>query len=281
MSGEFSDADLVLLGHGSTLNPDSAATTHQHAAELRRRGDFARVLTGFWKEHPAFCGVLRGVHSRRVFVVPLFISEGYFTEEVIPRELGLASPGQSEFPRVQDRDGRRVHYGGPVGTHPRMAEVIVARALEAVGSGPDAPSPADTSLFVAGHGTGNNENSRRAIEDQVLRLRELGRYRDVHPVFMEEDPRIADAHGLARTPNLVVVPFFMSDGLHSHEDIPVLLGAPPEVVRERFLRGEPTWLNPTVLHGHRVWYSRCVGTAPMVADVVMERVREIAASAPR
>jgi len=280
MSGEFSDADLVLLGHGSTLNADSAATTHQHAAELRRRGDFARVLTGFWKEHPAFCGVLRGVHGRRVFVVPLFISEGYFTEEVIPRELGLASPGQGEFPRVQDRDGRRLHYCGPVGTHPRMAEVLVARALEAVGTGPGAPSPADTSLFVAGHGTGNHENSRRAIEDQVLRLRQGGRYRDVHPVFMEEDPRIVDAHGLARTPNLVVVPFFMSDGLHSHEDIPVLLGAPPGVVRERFLRGEPTWVNPTELHGHRVWYGRCVGNAPLVADVVMERVRESAATAP-
>jgi hypothetical protein len=28
---DFSDATLVLLGHGSTVNADSAAPTHQHA----------------------------------------------------------------------------------------------------------------------------------------------------------------------------------------------------------------------------------------------------------
>ena len=220
--GDFSDAALVLLGHGSTVNADSAAPTHQHAEELRQRGVFAQVVTGFWKEHPAFSGVLRGVYSPRVFVVPLFISEGYFTEE--------------------------------------------------------APTPSECSLFIAGHGTSNNENSRRAIEDQVLLIRKRGLYRDVHPIFMEEDPRIADAYTLGETENLIVVPFFISDGLHSYEDIPVMLGASAEIVQERFRRGEPTWTNPTTLHGKRVWYGRSIGTAPMLADVVMDRVRESAAT---
>jgi sirohydrochlorin cobaltochelatase len=276
--GDFSDAALVLLGHGSTLNADSAASTHQHASELRRRGIFAQVLTGFWKEHPSFCGVLRGVHAARVFVVPLFISEGYFTEEVIPRELGLAVRGQTGFPRIQRRDGRRVHYCDPVGTHARMTDVIVARALEAMGTGPESPSPHNTSLFVAGHGTGNNEHSRRSVERQVLLLRQHSPFHDVHPVFMEEDPRIGDAYTLGRTSNLVVVPFFISDGLHSHEDIPVLLGAPQEEVQDRFRKGEPTWVNPTTLHGKRVWYGRGVGTEPLMADVILDRVRESAAN---
>ncbi len=275
---DFSDATLVLLGHGSTVNADSAAPTHQHADALRQRGTFAQVLTGFWKEHPAFSGVLRGVHTPRVFVVPLFISEGYFTEEVIPRELGLATPGQTEFQRIQQRDGRQIHYCGPVGTHARMTEVILSRACEAVGSGPEVPSPSDSSLFIAGHGTSNNENSRRAIEDQVLLIRKRGLYRDVHPIFMEEDPRIADAYTLGETGNIIVVPFFISDGLHSYEDIPVMLGASAEIVQERFRRGEPTWTNPSTLHGKRVWYGRSIGTAPMLADVVMDRVRESAAT---
>jgi sirohydrochlorin cobaltochelatase len=276
--GDFSEAALVLLGHGSTVNADSAAPTHQHADELRRRGIFAQVLTGFWKEHPAFSGVLRGVYAPRVFVVPLFISEGYFTEEVIPRELGLAERGQTLFPKVQQRDGRQIHYCGPVGTHARMTEVILARAQEAVGAGPEIPCLSESSLFIAGHGTSNNENSRRAIEDQVLLIRKRGLYRDVHPIFMEEDPRIADAYTLGETNNLIVVPFFISDGLHSYEDIPVMLGASAESVQERFQRGEPTWTNPTSLQGKRVWYGRSIGTAPMMADVVMDRVRESAAS---
>jgi sirohydrochlorin cobaltochelatase len=270
----FQDSALVLLGHGSTLNADSALPTLRHADELRRRGLFAQVVTGFWKEHPLFCGVLRGVFAPRVFVVPLFISEGYFTEEIIPRELGLAERGQLEFPRVQARNGRTFHYCGPVGTHSSMTGVILSRARSVVEGSADAPEPSATSLFIAGHGTGNNENSRRAIEDQVLAIRRLGTYHDVHAIFMEEDPRIQDVHTLAETPNAVVVPFFISDGLHSFEDIPVMLGEPQEVVRERFRAGQPTWINPTEKRGRRIWYSRSIGDDPHIPDVILERVRD-------
>ena len=195
MHESLADAALVLVGHGSMLNADSALPTYQHADEIRRRGYFAQVLECFWKEQPSVCGVLRGVYTDRVFVVPLFISEGYFTEEVIPRELGLASRGQTEFPRVQKLEGKTVHYCGPVGTHRSITDIILARARDVVERFPGVgapPKPADTSLFVAGHGTGNNENSRRAIEDQVNLIRQLGLYRDVHAVFMEEDPFIRE-----------------------------------------------------------------------------------------
>ena len=83
MQSEFSDAALVLVGHGSTLNAESAAPTFQHADELRRRSVFAQVVESFWKLEPGVAGVLRGVFARRVFIVPLFISKGYFTEEVL------------------------------------------------------------------------------------------------------------------------------------------------------------------------------------------------------
>ena len=56
----YKDATLVLVGHGSTLNADSAAPTYQHADELRRRGIFADVLEAFWKQEPCIAGVLRG-----------------------------------------------------------------------------------------------------------------------------------------------------------------------------------------------------------------------------
>src|SRR6185503_14689633 len=115
-SDELSDAALVLVGHGSTLNPDSSGPTYQHADELRRRGIFAQVVECFWKLEPAICGVLRGVFASRVFVVPLFISEGYFTEEVIPRELGLRMDNQKDFGRIQQQGNQTIHYCGPVGT---------------------------------------------------------------------------------------------------------------------------------------------------------------------
>jgi sirohydrochlorin cobaltochelatase len=80
--------------------------------------------------------------------------------------------------------------------------------------------------------------------------------------------------------NLVVVPFFISDGLHSYQDIPVLLGEPERIVRERLRNGQPTWRNPTERRGKLVWYARSVGTEPRLADVILELVEQAAGGAP-
>jgi len=278
VSDNFSDAALVLVGHGSTVNADSATPACLHADELRRRGLFAQVREAFWKQEPYVWQVLRAVFAPRVFVVPLFISEGYFTEEVIPRELGFCRAGETHFSRVQQRGGQTLYYCGPVGTHTSMTEVLLARARDIVEKFPfpRAPKPSDTALFIAGHGTGNNENSRKAIEQQVELIRGRQLYPEVHAVFMEEDPRIGDCCRLATAKNIVMVPFFISDGLHSYEDIPVMLGAPKRVVRERMQQGQPTWRNPTEREGKRIWYTASIGSEPHLPDVILERVREAA-----
>jgi sirohydrochlorin cobaltochelatase len=280
MPNNLSDSALVLVGHGSTVNADSAAPAWQHADELRRRRIFAQVQETFWKQEPYFSQVLRGVFAPRVFIVPLFISDGYFTEEVIPRELGFCGKDEKNFARTQQRGAQTLHYCRPVGTHPKMTDVLLARARDVAEKFPfpRAPKPADTALFIAGHGTGNNENSRKAIEDQVELIRAKKIYAEVHPAFMEEEPRIGDCYKLASVKNIVMVPFFISDGLHSFEDIPVMLGAPKKTVEERLKAGQPTWRNPTELQGKRLWYSASIGTEPLMADVILERVAEAAGS---
>ena len=279
MNATHPDATLVLVGHGSTLNAESALPTLRHADELRRRGAFAQVLACFWKEEPSIAAVLRGAWMPRVFVVPIFVGEGYFTEQIIPRELGLRTGPDHRLERIQTVGDHRVHYCAPIGTHDSMTAVVERRAADILARHPDGPAPpgpSETTLLVAGHGTGKNENSRRAIERHVERLRAAGRFHDVHAVFMEEEPRVADWDRLAGTDNVVVVPFFVSDGLHSHEDIPVLLGESASVVRARVTAGEATWRNPTRLRGRRVWYTRSIGDEPHIPDVILERVAELA-----
>ncbi len=274
----FRDAALVLAGHGSTLNAESADPVYRHADLLRERGEFAEVQECFWKLEPSFSGVLDQVVSRRVFVVPIFISEGYFTRQVLPRELGLSQGGQEDFPRIQEIGGRTVHYARPVGTHERMARVLARRATDILDRHPFPRRPADgeVSLFLAGHGTGEDSNSRRNVEDVAERLRREGRFADVQAVFMEEDPRIGDCYRMAPTPWVAMVPFFISDGLHSFEDIPVMLGEPQSRVSRRMEQGLPTWENPTRREGRTVWYTRSIGTDPGMTEVIRERVREIA-----
>ncbi|HTA30500.1 MAG TPA: CbiX/SirB N-terminal domain-containing protein [Candidatus Cybelea sp.] len=278
MSESFSDAALVLIGHGSTVNADSARPTFQHADALRKRGLFAQVREAFWKQEPYVWQVLRGVFAPRVFIVPLFISEGYFTEEVLPRELGLCRSGDTSFARMLRRGSQTLHYCGPVGTHPSMTEVLLARARDIVQTYPfpHAPKTSETALFIAGHGTGNNENSRQAIEQQAGLIRDRRLYAEVHAVYMEEEPRIADCTRLADVKNIVMVPFFISDGLHSYEDIPMMLGVPKPIVRQRIKQGQPTWRNPTERDGKRIWYTAAIGSEPHLPDVILERVRESA-----
>jgi sirohydrochlorin cobaltochelatase len=267
---EFSDAVLVVLGHGTEQNADSAAPVYQHAAELRRRKIFAEVREAFWKQAPQINEVLTGVSAPRVFIAPLFISEGYFASEVIPRELGFGGHSSLVTPHTS------LFYCSPVGSHDSMTGVILSRAREILKQYPfpRAPESEEVTLFIAGHGTEKNENSRQPIDRQVALIRAMNVYGDVHAIFLEEDPRIPECYGLARTKNLVVVPFFISDGLHTREDIPVLLGETRVAVQDRLAAGQPVWRNPMEKHGKLVWYTSAVGTEPHLADVILERVRE-------
>jgi sirohydrochlorin cobaltochelatase len=270
---DFSDAVLVVLGHGTELNENSAAPVRQHAAELRRRRLFREVREAFWKQEPQIKAVLAEIAAPRIFIAPLFVSEGYFAGQVIPRELGFENGI-----RVLKVKDSQIHFCAPVGTHDSMTRVILSRAdgiLKAFPF-PRAPRQSDTTLFIAGHGTEKNDNSRKPVERQVELIRSSGIYADVHGIFLDESPRIPDCYTLARTRNLVVVPFFISDGLHTQEDIPVLLGETKKNVAQRLAAGQPVWRNPMKREGKLVWYTAAVGTEAGLADVILERVREAA-----
>lgn len=276
-------AALVLVGHGSTVNAESSNPVRQLVAEFERRNAFARVSAGFLMEAPRVSTVLESITDLCVFVVPFFVSEGYFTEEVVPLKLGFRIEGQQTFERVQRRGEQTLFYCHPIGTHDRMTEVILSRARSVANphSRPPKPSEAETTLFIAGHGTSRNAESRQAVERQVGLIRELGCFADVFAVFLEEEPRIGDWYKLVRTRHSVVVPFFLSDGLHVCDDIPALLGKSEPQVQDRLDRGQPVWSNPTQHHGKWIWLSSAVGTDSIVAEVILARVREAAAWQPK
>ncbi len=271
---DFADAALVVLGHGSTLNHDSATPVLQHVEELRRRRIFHDVQPAFWKQEPHIKKVLPQLTSPRIFIAPFFISEGYFSTEVIPGELGFQFPDRL----IVTTPASRLFYCHPIGSHPDMTKVILSRASELLQKFPfpRPPKLSETTLFIAGHGTERNKMSRQAIERQVELIRALNLYAAVHPIFMEEAPRISDCYAIAATRNIIVVPFFISDGLHAAEDIPVLLGEPEKIVKERLAARQPTWRNPTEKNGKYVWYTSSVGSEPLMADVILQRAREAA-----
>src|SRR5947208_12457196 len=261
------------------MNPDSSAPTLAHAAEIRRRNIFADVGCAFWKEEPSLRDALFLFDPeaiREVYVVPNFISEGYFTQTVVPRELELNSG------TTKRANGQIWKYCEPVGNHPAMTELLLKRARE-IAPGVD---PHETSLLIVAHGTDLNENSAGAAKREAEKIRALEKFAVVLNVYMEEPPLVSDWRKLTKTPNVVVVPFFISDGLHSYEDIPRLLG----IARKQSTRlrspGRPTTRQPTKspaaggeifqrnphkIEGRSLFYAPSIGTDPRFTDNIIEQ----------
>ncbi|WP_435318230.1 CbiX/SirB N-terminal domain-containing protein [Haloarchaeobius sp. TZWSO28] len=267
---------LVIVAHGSHLNPESSTPTYAHADTIRDAGGFDEVREAFWKEEPSFREALRTVESDEVFVVPMFISEGYFTEQVIPRELRLdgwdpakwdsdgTSASQATL-HAEDVD-KTIHYCGPVGTHDAMSDVIVKRAETVTG---DTTVGDGFGLAVVGHGTERNENSAKAIEYHADRIRDMGRFDEVQALYMDEEPEVDDVTDYFESEDIVVVPLFIADGYHTQEDIPEDMG-----LTDDYRKG---WDTPAEVDGHRIWYAGAVGTEALMADVVLERAQEAGA----
>jgi sirohydrochlorin cobaltochelatase len=255
------DSALVIVGHGSTVNPDSSAPTFEHADAIRQGGAFGEVHCAFWKEEPSLRQVLHIVDRDDIYVVPNFISEGYFTRTVIPRELELEGP-------VTKRDERVLKYCDPVGNHSRMTELLLRRAGEI------APNvdPRETALFIVGHGTDLNDNSAVAAKREVENIVALNRFAEVHNAYMEEAPLIAKWDEITALPNVIVVPFFISDGLHSYEDIPVLLGIAGESLGAASANsGDVFKRNPYRLRGRTLYYASAIGTEPLFSEIILDQ----------
>src|SRR5947207_11526248 len=195
MTSETASA-LLIVGHGSTVNPDSSAPTLAHAAEIRRRNIFSDVQCAFWKEEPSLRDarfLFDPKEIAEVSVVPNFISEGYFTQTVIPRELELS--GQ----HTERPDGQKWHYCEPVGSHAGMTDLLLHRAGEVA----PAIDPEKTTLLIVAHGTDLNENSAVAAKREVEKIRATRRYAEALNVYMEEPPLVSDWVSLTTTPNVI------------------------------------------------------------------------------
>lgn len=213
---------LLLLGHGSLVDADSAKVVHLHAQRLR--ASFDEVQVGFWKEPPYLHEALLTMQADDITISPIFLSQGYFTTKILPRELGLERPAD-----IMWRGSRRLRYLSPVGQDASIHEAILERALVALAHNQDKRC----ALLIAAHGTERNPSSAKAAIDaaaQVVRV--LPEHTDATvPVamgFIDQAPTLDEAlneliDAPSRPEHVIVVPFFISEGMHVKQDLPQLL----------------------------------------------------------
>jgi sirohydrochlorin cobaltochelatase len=66
-----------------------------------------------------------------IVVVPLFIADGYHTQEDIPEDMGVTDDYREGWDTPATVDGHDIWYSGAVGTEPLMADVVLERAADA------------------------------------------------------------------------------------------------------------------------------------------------------
>lgn len=208
------DTAIVLVGHGSARHPDSARPIQALAEALKARGPWREVAAVFMKQEPHLDQALALVSSPRVVIVPIFAGKGYYTDTLIPRQMGLDGA-------VTRRDGRELHYTPPAGCDPRIPGLMACRADGVVRSvGID---PTTIGLLLIAHGSGRPGGAGETPKAIAAAIAAMNHFAEVRLAFLEQEPFARDWPSMVRPGgNLVVLPLLVAQGTHASQDIPPL-----------------------------------------------------------
>jgi sirohydrochlorin cobaltochelatase len=206
----FTRDALLLIGHGSTVVPDSARPLLVHAEVIRESHRFDEVAVGTLLGEPSAASVFRTLTAPIVHVVPFFLDDGYFTRIAIPNLLlPLASASHV------------IRFCPPVGSHGGIAALLEARLLrhcEVFGI-----DPKSLSVLLVGHGSARGPGRARALRRHAATLEAGGRFGWIRIAYLQEAPFVAEALASARGHIVAVLGYLANEGVHATKDLPGLI----------------------------------------------------------
>lgn len=248
------DTAIILIGHGSARHPASAQPILALAEALRARGPWTEVAAVFMKQEPRLDRALELVSARRVVIVPVFAGKGYYTDILIPREMGLGGA-------VTHRDGRVLHYTRPAGCDPRIPGLMACRADGVLRSAGIAPTTAG--LLLIAHGSGRPGGAGETPKAIAAAIAAMNHFAEVRLVFLEQEPFARDWQDMVRPGgDLVVLPLLVAQGTHASQDIPPLFN---------LKAGEA---GPVDIAGRRVRMATGLGAEPELVDIIAAMVEQ-------
>ena len=159
-------AALLIVGHGSTVNPDSSTPSLAHASEIRRREIFSRTSRALFGKRNRACATRSFFFDdpaiREVYVVPNFISEGYFTRNRHSARTGIDRANYD----TRKRSGLEILRAG----RESSADDRVAFATRRARLRRTIPEN-ETTLLIVAHGTDLNDNSAVAAKREAEKIR--------------------------------------------------------------------------------------------------------------
>ncbi|MFB6086633.1 MAG: CbiX/SirB N-terminal domain-containing protein [Halodesulfurarchaeum sp.] len=133
---------MVVVGHGSQQSQFRSRNLIEHCNRLQSSIDGLEIQGAYLKLDPKLQTAFQSLESDCVYIVPALLSDGYFTNKVIPERVDAVVAS------VPERDWK-VTFGSLIGTHKGMAEVIYNQVESAI----DSTDLDDIGLAVVGHGS--------------------------------------------------------------------------------------------------------------------------------
>ena len=130
-----SETTIVLIGHGTRRNRNSAKSTFALFEKIKHAFPDARNRVAFLDQDPEAPLVAASIVQGHTIVVPFLVSRGPHTTVDVPEAFGLPSGPDVEFPVVSEnksRSGtRKTIIEEPLAYYPEMADICIELAGEA------------------------------------------------------------------------------------------------------------------------------------------------------
>ncbi len=248
---------LLIIGHGSSESQEAEKAVREHAVTLRQSNRYGSVDVQFLKGRTIEAELPEG----EVFLLPFFMSDGYFVSNTIPRLFDLREGEKKD-------DQRHILLCDAVGVDPTLSEILETMALEICAK--ERYHPENVTLLLAAHGSAKSKASGDAARLQQDALGQRSDFKKVVCVFLEEEPELSSwlqGERVEASP-VIVLGLFAAEGPHAMEDV-------PEQIRKgqngfRRLRG----VKPGEVH-----YTGVVGTRPEIVRLIQQSISRRASTA--
>lgn len=295
MKNDTKKTGILVVGHGSKL-PYNKEVVSEIAEKLDKKIDNV-VESGFMElvlpNIPQQVDKLKEQGMERIIVVPAFLAHGVHTKVDIPTILklphehfGLAhshthhhhhhhhhhhgEDGEREAKSdLIDFDGE-VIYLEPFEDDDKVVDVVENRITECISE--NNLNNENSGILLVGHGSSlpfgkevltgvTNKIKNRMPEYEI----DLGFMQIENPLIPESFKKLQDK-GFE---NMIVVPVFLADGLHTKNDIPNRLGLEPMKLDFKY-----RVLEKQIDYDGNIYFLNPLKAADAIVDMIKERIEE-------
>lgn len=238
---------ILFVAHGSGLVGEDRRWREELLSVLRHHDAENRFEMAFVKGCPSLDDVLETCGPGEIVILPLCLSEGFFCRKIIPEAVARSIEGKE----------MTVTYLPSLASRPkRLLHLLAMQASSLVHEG----SRGKTHLLLVSHGSEWNDRS-----DELFHELEgaIPGFRSYSHAYLKLPPSLEDVVREMPEGDVLVLPYFLSRGHHTLDDIPASFGMAGSV------------FGTSQAGGRLIHYAEPLGMHPAVADIIGDIVEGV------